>query len=65
MDWSGATAFIQTVGFPIFVAVMLLWRGERQNEGMSKALNALTLSIELDRAQRLGQRQSKRDDGAA
>ena len=52
MDWPGATTFIQTVGFPIFVAVVLLWRVDRANNELSKALNALTLSIELDRVQR-------------
>lgn len=51
MDFKDAIIFIQSVGFPVFVATVLLWQYHRTNTDMLKALNALTISIELLRAE--------------
>ncbi len=51
MDLKGAADFIQATGFPIFVAVVLLWRVDTMHTANLMALNALTLEIRLLRTQ--------------
>jgi hypothetical protein len=49
--------FVSSVGFPIAIAILLLWRFDNQNHATIKALNALTMAVdklcaEIERRQR-------------
>lgn len=47
MDFNSMTQVISQVGFPIFVAVWLLWKGEQQSRQIVDALNELKLAVSL------------------
>lgn len=38
---NGLIQFINGCGFPIFVAVWMLWKGSRDSEKMTEAMNTL------------------------
>jgi len=39
------TSFINAVGFPIFVAVWMLWKGSADNKEIKEAVNQQTLVV--------------------
>ncbi len=45
MDPNALTQVVSQVGFPIFVAVWLLWKGEQQNQAIVSALNELKIAV--------------------
>lgn len=45
MDPNALTQLVSQVGFPIFVAVWLLWKGEQQNQAIVSALNDLKMAV--------------------
>lgn len=47
MDVNSITQVISQVGFPIFVAVWLLWKGEQQNKQIVDALNELRIAVTI------------------
>jgi len=47
MDPNGIPQTISQVGFPIFVAVWLLWKGEQQNRHIVEALNNLKTVVTI------------------
>lgn len=44
---SGFSALISQVGFPIFVAVWMLFKSSRDSENIVKALNELQTTIKI------------------
>lgn len=47
MDINGITQIISQMGFPIFVAVWLLFKGEQQNKNMVEALGQLRGAVNI------------------
>lgn len=47
MDINGIAQLISQMGFPIFVAVWLLWKGDQQNKQIVEALNDLKTAVML------------------
>ena len=47
MDVNSITQVISQVGFPIFVAVWLLWKGDQQNKQIVDALNELKIAVTI------------------
>lgn len=45
MDMSGVQTIISTVGFPIFVAVWMLYKSSKDSEKMSETINELRNAI--------------------
>lgn len=45
--FSQVTQIISQIGFPIFVAVWLLWKGDQQNRQIVEALNELKTAVML------------------
>ena len=45
MDAQTATSFINSVGFPIFVAIYMLITGSKQNQQTTDALNELRIAV--------------------
>ena len=45
MDMSGIQTIISTVGFPIFVAVWMLYKSSKDSEKMSETINELRNAI--------------------
>lgn len=47
MDINNIAQLISQMGFPIFVAVWLLWKGDQQNKQIVDALNELKTAVLL------------------
>lgn len=47
MDINNIAQLISQMGFPIFVAVWLLWKGDQQNRQIVEALNDLKTAVML------------------
>jgi hypothetical protein len=47
VDVNSITQVISQVGFPIFVAVWLLWKGDQQNKQIVDALNELKIAVTI------------------
>ena len=47
MDMSAISQLISTVGFPIFVAVWMLYKNSKDNENMTETINELKNAITL------------------
>lgn len=47
MDINNIAQLISQMGFPIFVAVWLLWKGDQQNRQIVDALNDLKTAVML------------------
>lgn len=45
MDMNGVQTIISTVGFPIFVAVWMLYKSSKDSEKMSETINDLRNAI--------------------
>ena len=45
MDMNGVQTIISTVGFPIFVAVWMLYKSSKDSEKMSETINELRNAI--------------------
>lgn len=45
MDMNGIQTIISTVGFPIFVAVWMLYKSSKDSEKMSETINELRNAI--------------------
>ena len=45
MDMNGVQTIISTVGFPIFVAVWMLYKASKDSEKMSETINELRNAI--------------------
>lgn len=45
MDAQTATTFINSVGFPIFVAIYMLITGSKQSQQTTDALNELRIAV--------------------
>ena len=45
MDMNGVQTIISTVGFPIFVAVWMLYKSSKDTEKMSETINELRNAI--------------------
>lgn len=45
MDMNGVQTVISTVGFPIFVAVWMLYKSSKDSEKMSETINELRNAI--------------------
>lgn len=46
MSLADVTTFIGQVGFPIFIAVLLLWRFDANDRALIEALNKLTAAFD-------------------
>lgn len=45
MDFQAMSQFVGQLGFPIFVAIWLLWKGDQQNKTMVEALNKIGTTL--------------------
>lgn len=45
MDVSSVSSFISSVGFPIFVAVWMLYKSTKDTEQMTETINELKVAI--------------------
>lgn len=46
MDISDVMTLINTVGFPIFVAVYMIMKGQKDNENMKETINELKIAVQ-------------------
>lgn len=50
-----ATSFISTVGFPIFVAVWMLFKGSKDSQDLKAVIGELTIAVRTLQEQRKGE----------
>lgn len=58
MDISALAEIISTIGFPIFVALILMWYIKTEQDSMKETLNELKTAITrlIDRIDRIGEK---------